>query len=1117
MKRLILVVMIVVAQLLLVDSALAGPARPIRSDMFNNPPQPSGPPHDPFAIQGQWFADANNPDMPKQVKSWEFHDNWHSDSDESWTIRGVVQSITYDGSPGSNIVAFTVLATVFNNLPSQMMPTASSNSHNEVQSPPYPDYAGPMLGARITAEFAVADMTKLPNGNPPYYTDPVSGGRYFIEAVNEHEWAWYCWSPDQVGQFPGGPGAYQVPAWILGDIPPGTSKQVLMQFQISGGVMPRSDYRHSVIRYSMQNNADLLYNRHSSLKISHWLDTLLIDYTSYIAAPPYYWEPGGEPYQPEPPEYIYASDASVFFDAEMDFGDAPDPYPTLLINNGARHLINTNVFLGKLIDGEPDGQPDTNALGDDTNKLADEDGVTFTSQLIPGNTASVSVECSTAGFLSAWIDFNGNGSWLDLGEQIFAVQSVNPGINSLTFAVPTSSVLGTTFARFRFTTRQTALSFTGPAEDGEVEDYTVIIQEEEFDFGDAPEGALAYPAAGTLGQFPTCKSVGPAFWIQHGLGWARFGTGWDDELDGNAGDTLFTAYDRDECFGDGDAGLLFPGVFTITGPVGSETVVPCPASPGGSLGAPCQTAIWGRDVDIHVVNNMPVIGYVNVLMDWDQDGQWGGSVPGCPGGGSAPEHVLVNFPVPIGYNGPLSNLLPPAFQIGPHGGYVWTRFSITETQVQLLPWDGSGLFEDGETEDYLLHVHELDFGDAWDSINPPAYPTLLVHDGARHIAVTNVHLGLLIDTEPDGQPDFNATGDDLNNLPDEDGVIIPSPLIAGAVTNVRVIASVPGFLNAWIDWNANNRWEPGEQVYLNMPLTAGTNDLALTIPGPSTLVAGGPHSRWRFTTYAPASPLPTGLEKDGEVEDYEVRLEVLDFGDAPFPYPTLLAGNGARHRIPSAYFLGTVAPDHEPDGQPDPNALGDDNNGVDDEDGVSSSATLIRGSNVTVNVVASTNGWLNAWIDFNQNGSWADSGEQIANDVALTAGNNALSVSVPSQAAIGMTFGRFRFSSYKGLLPTGIANDGEVEDYVFTIYQPQPSADISITNITYTAGTDTIKIEWNGASPVIYETQYADALASNTTWTAWGDYVDTAPYEQNDSSIAPTSRFYRVTAPYTAP
>jgi hypothetical protein len=230
----------------------------------------------------------------------------------------------------------------------------------------------------------------------------------------------------------------------------------------------------------------------------------------------------------------------------------------------------------------------------------------------------------------------------------------------------------------------------------------------ELDFGDAPENGLAYPTLGVQGQFPTCQTVGPAAWVQHGLGWAHFTqTGapqgpWDAEPDGNAGlcPNCFPTYDDDECYLDGDAGLMFPEPFTIDPAL---NVVPCPNSLGTPLGATCATAVWGVDVDISVVNGMPCDGFVNVLMDWDQLGQWGGASQ-CPAA-AAPEHVLVDFPVPMGYNGPLSALMPAGtgFLIGPNSGYVWTRFSVTERPVG-AGWDGSGAFEDGESEDYLLEV-----------------------------------------------------------------------------------------------------------------------------------------------------------------------------------------------------------------------------------------------------------------------------------------------------------------------------------------------------------------------------------------------------------------------------
>ena len=60
-----------------------------------------------------------------------------------------------------------------------------------------------------------------------------------------------------------------------------------------------------------------------------------------------------------------------------------------------------------------------------------DDGVTFTSPLDPGNTATVDVVASEAGLLSAWIDFNADGDWADPGEQVFQDLWLAAGTNSL--------------------------------------------------------------------------------------------------------------------------------------------------------------------------------------------------------------------------------------------------------------------------------------------------------------------------------------------------------------------------------------------------------------------------------------------------------------------------------------------------------------------------------------------------------------------------------------------------------------------------------------------------------------------------------------------------------------
>ncbi|RLD14818.1 MAG: hypothetical protein DRI28_02510 [Caldiserica bacterium] len=433
--------------------------------------------------------------------------------------------------------------------------------------------------------------------------------------------------------------------------------------------------------------------------------------------------------------------------------------------------------------------------------------------------------------------------------------------------------------RYRVTASKTGCTFYPPYIDVDVVAESKVeihfesceceeIPEEGLDFGDAPEGVLAYPSKGVIGNFPTCKGVGPGKWIQHGLGWARFGHGWDSENDGNGGlCPIFAPYDNDECFKDGDSGLLYPEPFTIIG----GQVVPCPNSNGTPLGKVCQTAVWGKDIDIIVKNNMPVDGYVNVLMDWNQNGSWGGH-SACPGQISPiPEHVLVNFRIPKGYSGFLSGLNPPPFSIGPTPGYVWARFTISERPVP-VDWNGSGAFEDGETEDYLLLIGQgvtetMDFGDAPD----PSYPTLLKNNGARHIITPNILLGTKIDSENDGQPNANATGDDvLDGNNDEDGVTFTTSLIPGGVAGVKIIASARGFIDAWIDFNIDGDWlDTNEQIFISTPVSAGVNNLNFNVP--SSAKAGKTFARFRFSTTGGLSP--TGLATDGEVEDYMVEIE----------------------------------------------------------------------------------------------------------------------------------------------------------------------------------------------------------------------------------------------------
>ena len=169
----------------------------------------------------------------------------------------------------------------------------------------------------------------------------------------------------------------------------------------------------------------------------------------------------------------------------LDFGDAPAPYPTLLTNNGPHHLfpaLALRVSLGRLIDAEPNGQPNATATGDDINNLDDEDGVSSfpTASTNDGQyTVSVAYTNNTGSDarLCGWVDFDKGGTF-DTDERACITVSSGSGNQNLVFAVPVGDRgnTGTFFARFRVaSTASQAETPTGLATNGEVEDYQVTI------------------------------------------------------------------------------------------------------------------------------------------------------------------------------------------------------------------------------------------------------------------------------------------------------------------------------------------------------------------------------------------------------------------------------------------------------------------------------------------------------------------------------------------------------------------------------------------------------------------------------------------------------------------
>jgi hypothetical protein len=195
------------------------------------------------------------------------------------------------------------------------------------------------------------------------------------------------------------------------------------------------------------------------------------------------------------------------------------------------------------------------------------------------------------------------------------------------------------------------------------------------------------------------------------------------------------------------------------------------------------------------------------------------------------------------------------------------------------------------------------------------------------------------------------------------------------------------------------------------------------------------------------------------------NTESLDYGDlpegtAPYNYSiTSLANNGARH-IPGSVYLGNSV-DIETNGQPNQLATGDDDNGLDDEDGgvrASSPEKWVGGEGAVDVTVTGGKACLSAWMDVwnsnssdvGQDGDFNDSGttsgitwnENIINNIPLTPGTHTITFNLPPDAATYNVYSRFRLladadndgdcSDQTAPQLTGLMTNGEVEDYVFS-------------------------------------------------------------------------------------
>lgn len=181
----------------------------------------------------------------------------------------------------------------------------------------------------------------------------------------------------------------------------------------------------------------------------------------------------------------------------------------------------------------------------------------------------------------------------------------------------------------------------------------------------------------------------------------------------------------------------------------------------------------------------------------------------------------------------------------------------------------------------------------------------------------------------------------------------------------------------------------------------------------------------------------------------------FDFSDGP---TTGTSYGAANHRTIPSFRMGSTVTS-EASAFNDPLASADAG-----DDGVTL-PELVRGQTVAIPVTVSPGGFLNAWIDFNDDGDFADAGEQIATNAVdggagdsdgLANGTIRLAVNVPATAATTPTIARFRYASVSGASISGLFGFGEVEDYALAVLTPG----ISVTKVS-----SVLSDPVNGTSP----------------------------------------------------